>query len=81
MSTHLVQVVRLQRDDSVDRQLIAHTAHLPKGSRVRVMVGEIRAWHVVGTAWYRPELVWQFETEEPDVLTGWHHRLGELVQE
>ncbi len=80
MSAHLVQVVRLRDDDSIDRQIMAYTAHLPEGSRVRVMVGEIRAWHVTGTAWYRPDLIWQFETQEPDVLSGWHHRLSELVQ-
>ena len=81
MSAHLVQVVRLQDGDSVDRQIKTYTAHLPEGSRVRVMVGEIRAWHVTGTDWYRPDLMWQFEAEEPDVHSGWDHLLRDLVQQ
>jgi hypothetical protein len=81
MSVHLVQVVKLHSDDLVDRQIMAHTAHLPAGSRVRVIVGEIRAWHLTGTAWYRSDLIWQFELENPDVFPGWDHRLGERVQQ
>jgi hypothetical protein len=81
MIVHLVQVVKLHSNDSVDRQIMAHTAHLPAGSRVRVKVGEIRAWHLTGMAWYRPDLIWRFESENPDVLPDWDHRLGELVQQ
>lgn len=35
MIAHLVQLVRLEDGDSVDRQIMAYTAHLPEGSRVR----------------------------------------------
>ena len=78
MTPFLVQVVKLHSGESVDRQIAFKTAHLPSGSRVRVKVGKIRSSQLTGAAWHRPELIWQFETEEPDVLTGWHKRLEEL---
>ena len=79
MIGHLVQVVRLRDDDSVDRQIMTKTAHLTQGDCVRIDVGNIRAHQLAGTAWDQPGVVYQFESENPDVLIGWHQRLNELV--
>jgi hypothetical protein len=79
MIGHLVQVVRLRDDDSVDRQIMNHTAHLTEGDCVRIDVGNIRAYYLAGTAWNQPGVVYQFESENPDVLIGWRQRLRELV--
>lgn len=80
MTAYWVQVVHLRDDYSVDRQIFAHTAHLPEGTRVRVIVGKIPAWSVIHTDWYREDLVWQFETDHPSVLMSWYeltNKLGE----
>ena len=78
MNVNCVQVVNLREDESVDRQILAHTAHLPKGSRVRVLVGSIPAWSITHADWFRSDLVWQVETDQPGVLIGWSQRLNEL---
>jgi hypothetical protein len=73
-----VQVVNLREDETIDRQILSHTAHLPEGTRVRVLVGSIPAWSITHADWYRCDLVWQFETDQPGVLMGWSQRLREL---
>lgn len=78
MNTYSVQVVKLREDESVDRQIFAHTSHLTEGTRVRLMVGEVPAWMVVHADWYRTDLVWQFETEHPTLLIGWQQLLARL---
>jgi len=78
MIVHLVQVVRLGDDDSVDRQIMANTAHLTDGDCVRIDVGNIRAHRLAGTAWHQPGVIYQLESENPDVLTGWTKRLKDL---
>jgi len=77
MIGHLVQVVRLRDDDSVDRQIMTKTAHLTQGDCVRIDVGNIRAHQLAGTAWDQPGVVYQFESENPDVLIEWQKRLSD----
>jgi len=77
MIGHLVQVVRLRDDDSVDRQIMTKTAHLTEGDCVRIDVGNIRAHRLAGTAWDQPGVVYQFESENPDVLIEWQRRLSD----
>ena len=77
MIGHLVQVVRLRDDDSVDRQIMTNTAHLTEGDCVRIDVGNISAHRLAGTAWDQPGVVFQFESENPDVLIEWQKRLSD----
>jgi len=78
VNVNCVQVVYLREDESIGRQILAHTAQLPEGTRVRVLVGSIPAWCVTHADWYRDDLVWQVETDQPGVLMGWSQRLREL---
>tara|TARA_B110000879_G_C10778222_1_gene357974 strand:+ start:250 stop:510 length:261 start_codon:yes stop_codon:yes gene_type:complete len=78
MIGHVVQVVRLREDDSVDRQIMTNTAHLTEGDCVRIDVGNIPAHFLAGTAWDQHGVVYQFESENPDVLIGWTNRLKDL---
>ena len=77
MIVHLVQVVRLRDDDSVDRQIMTNTAHLTEGDCVRIDVGNIRAHRLAGTAWHQPGVIYQLESENPDVLIEWRQHVSE----
>jgi hypothetical protein len=78
VNVNCVQVVNLRDDEPIGRQILAYTAHLPEGTRVRVLVGSIPAWSITHTDWYRDDLVLQVESDQPGVLIGWSQRLNEL---
>jgi hypothetical protein len=43
------------------------------------MVGTVPAHNLTSVDWYREDLVWQIETDQPNVLAGWDARLKQLA--
>ena len=75
----LVQLVPLEPEGPVSSQIRKYTDHLPAGARVRLMVGTVPAHNLTSVDWYRDDVVWQIETDQPNILAGWDARLKELA--
>lgn len=77
----LVQLVPLEPQGQVSSQIRRYTDHLPAGARVRLMVGSVPACNLTSVDWYREDVLWQIETDQPNVLAGWDAQLKQLAKQ
>lgn len=81
-----VLTVYLELDGRDPREQIRRaTAHAPSGSLVRVMVGDVAPIpfgvpfpNAADWAWYRTDLIWQFNGGNARRLSQWQTLLAEL---